>query len=144
MLINKVGFDFLEEYVGNDFEIVFLLEYNPALKPGINIVLGYTENEKEEKNYFILFKHNFGRTKKIEIAAADGQYIEKILRSGRISIMPPEEFGLDGHSYMFTFFNNGNFAQYRWWGDPDENWSLFGEVADIVFKYIKNSDGYER
>lgn len=140
MLINKVGFSFLEEYEDDDFEIVFLLEYNNTFKPGINLVLGYTENEKEEKEYFILFKRTFGSLKKIEISDEDGQNIEKIIENGRITIMPPEKCGLDGYSYIFTFFNNGNFAQYNWWSEPDENWSVFGELIDIVFRCIKSND----
>lgn len=141
MLINETAFSFLEEYEDNDFEIVFLLEYYNAFKPGVNLVLAYTENDG--KDYFIFFRSNFGCAKKCKISNEDAQNIEEILENGRISIIPPEAFGLDGHSYILTFLRDDNFAQYRWWCEADDTWGVFGELIDIVFKYVKSSDGYE-
>lgn len=97
-----------------------------------------------KKNYFMIFKPIFKKAEKFDIAYSDGECIEEIIEKGRIGIKPSEKCGLDGYSYVFTFFNNGNFAQYSWWGAPDEKWCAFNEIIDIVFKNMKSNNGYER
>lgn len=136
MLINMEAFSFLEEYDIEDIEIAFLLEYTPALKPGINLALMYRENEKTDREYFIIYRHFFGKIKKSYISDSDGKIINKLLESGKISIIPQEKHGLDGYSYTLTFINNMNFAQYSWWGEPGEKWGVFGELVKVIFKYI--------
>lgn len=51
------AFSFLEEYDIEDIEIAFLLEYTPALKLGINLTLIYKENDKGDREYFIIYRH---------------------------------------------------------------------------------------
>ncbi|NRT35379.1 hypothetical protein BJV38_002035 [Clostridium beijerinckii] len=136
MLKNMDAFSFLEEYDIEDIEIAFLLEYTPALKLGINLTLIYKENDKGDREYFIIYRHFWGKVKKRYISDSDGKIINKLLENGKVSIIPPEKHGLDGYSYTFTFINNMNFAQYSWWGEPEEKWGVFGELVKVIFKYI--------
>lgn len=140
LVINKTGFEFLDEYEDDDLEIVFSLEFTHSFSGNMNLIFAYSENLKEEKEYFILYKHIFKEAKKIRITNNYAQNVIKIIESARISIKPPEKFGLDGHNYILTVFNNGNFAQYCWWSEPDGNWGVFQELIDMIFEYIKNSD----
>lgn len=140
LLIDEMNFEFLDDYECNDFEIIFFLEYHHSFSGNINIVFAYTENIKEEKEYFILYKYIFGKVKKTIITNNEGRYIIELIENAKISIKPPEKFGLDGCSYIITFFNNGNFAQYRWWNQAEGNWGEFQEIIEIIFKYIDNSD----
>ena len=140
LVINDTGFKFLDEYEDDELEIVFSLEYVHSFSGSMNLIFAYSEDLKEEKEYFILYKKIFEEAKKIRLTNDCAQNIINIIENARISIKPPENFGVDGHYYIITVFNNGNFSQYYWWSEPDGDWKVFQELIDIIFDSINNCD----
>ena len=138
LVINNTGFNFLDEYEDDDLEIVFSLEYTHSFSGNMNLIFAYSEDLKGEN--FILYKKIFKEAKKIRITNDCAQNIINIIENARISIKPPENFGVDGHYYIITVFNNGNFSQYYWWSEPDGDWKVFQELIDIIFDSINNCD----
>ena len=99
LVINNTGFNFLDEYEDDDLEIVFSLEYTHSFSGNMNLIFAYSEDLKGEKEYFILYKKIFKEAKKIRITNDCAQNIINIIENARISIKPPENFGVDGHYY---------------------------------------------
>jgi len=123
----------LDEYPKDGSSRILLLEWRESSTGEVMTL----DLRKKGEIYFIVCFYLYG-TKRLDMDYSDGELIENIIRNEKVAIMPQGNIGLDGCMCSILFTDGLNSAEYEWWVDPVEEWKPFGEIVEILFKYIQN------
>ena len=76
------------------------------------------------------------------IERADAESIFRLLPKQKLPRRLNRCIGLDGQTYELFWMDNGKRTAYEWWEHLPMEWSVIGEVADLLENHVRFS-GYD-